>query len=212
MSGKIRCVDARFPAPETIREAASVIAGGGVILFPTHGLYGLGADAKNLVAVQRVFAIKHRPVNHPLLVIVDDPSAVFPLAREVSAGARRLMNRLWPGGLTLVFAARQDVSVLLTGATGKIGVRQAGHPVARALVKAVGGPITATSANLSGTPACFRISDLDMTLIEEVDRVLDAGALAGGPGSTVVDVTASRPEILREGFVTAQAVFDAWQE
>ncbi len=211
MSGDIR-VDARRPEPQAIEQAASIITRGGVVVFPTRGLYGLGADAKNEEALQRIFVIKRRPVNHPLLVIIDDPSAVFRLAREVSAGALRMMNRLWPGGVTLVFAAGENVSLRLTGGTGKIGIRQAGHPVARALVRAVNGPITATSANLSGAGGCCRISDLEASIAGEADLILDAGPLAGGPGSTVVDVTGKRPLILREGFVAAQAVIDAWQD
>lgn len=210
MSGDLR-VDARWPEPETIAQAASIITRGGVIVFPTRGLYGLGADATNEAALQRVFAIKRRPAKNPLLVLIDDPSAIFHLARDVSAGARRIIADLWPGGVTLVFAAREQTHWLLTGGTGKIGIRQPGHPVARALVTAVGGPITATSANVSGAPGCFRIADLDPSIAEQVDGILDAGPLAGGAGSTVVDVTGNRPVILREGCVATQAIFDAWQ-
>jgi L-threonylcarbamoyladenylate synthase len=116
------------------------------------------------------------------------------------------MKAFWPGRVTLVFDARDTLPVLLTARTGKIGVRLPGHPVAAAMLRQINGPVTGTSANLSGHPACSRLADLDPRIAGRVDLVLDAGALQGGVGSTVVDVTEHPPKILREGEVTASQI------
>jgi L-threonylcarbamoyladenylate synthase len=119
------------------------------------------------------------------------------------------MDFFWPGQVTLVFKARQTLSTKLTGGSGKIGVRLAHHPIAVQLLKAVDRPLTGTSANLSGQPGCAAISDMDLTVIESVDLVLDAGRLQGGRGSTVVDVTTEPPLVMREGAVAATRIASA---
>lgn len=168
-------------------------------MVPTRGLYGLAADAFRESAVARLFALKGRPAEKPVLVLISDPSELDRLVVAVPATGRLLMDRFWPGRLTLVLPARPEVPAALTAGTGKIGVRLCGHPVARMLAAAAGGPITGTSANRSGGPGCHRIDDLDPELAQGVDFILDAGPLAGGSGSTVVDVCGDRPEVLREG-------------
>lgn len=185
------------PAP--IQLAAEKIRNGGVVVCPTSGLYGLAADPFQPAAVARVFAIKARPAHMPLLVLIDTREAIRRLATQVPAAAEALMARFWPGGLTLLMPARPDLPGALTGGGSKIGIRQAAHPVARALAKAAGGAITGTSANPSGQPGCSDIKRLDPEVAAQVDLILDAGPLAGGPGSTVVDGTTNPPQVLREG-------------
>jgi L-threonylcarbamoyladenylate synthase len=114
------------------------------------------------------------------------------------------MNAFWPGGLTIILESRPELPDLLTGKTGKIGIRVPRHPMASALVNAFDGPLTGTSANLSGRPGCSQIDDLDPQLIQQLDVVLDAGPLKGGVGSTVVDATSDPPLVLREGAVSKQ--------
>lgn len=194
------------PAPEPIRRAAAAIRHRGVVVFPTRCLYGLGADARDPAAIQKIFQIKCRPDTNPLLVLIDHPSDLKTLVTQVPDAAQNLMHALWPGGLTLVFDADPGVSSLLTAGTGKIGVRMPAHPVARALVRAVGGPITGTSANLSGAPGCSRIPDLPHELIQAVDLILDAGPLEGGTGSTVLDITCDPPRILRSGTISESLI------
>jgi L-threonylcarbamoyladenylate synthase len=201
-SDPIRGIDPRRPAPNVIEEAAAAIAAGQVVVFPTRCLYGLGADAADARAVRRLFALKQRPENNPVLVLVSNAGDVTRLAAEVSDAARKLMTRIWPGRLTLVFPARPTVSPMLTAGTGKIGIRLPGHPVAAALVEAAGRPITGTSANLAGAPGVSRIADLPREIADGVDLILDAGPLEGGAGSTVVDVSVDPPRILRQGAVT----------
>jgi L-threonylcarbamoyladenylate synthase len=116
------------------------------------------------------------------------------------------MDRFWPGKITLVFEALPAVPECLTAGTGKIGIRQPGHPVAAALVKTFQGPVTGTSANLSGSPGCRQIADLDPQVARKLDLILDAGPLRGGSGSTVVDVTQDIPRILRVGQIGEQEI------
>lgn len=182
---------------------------GGVVCFPTRCLYGLGADAFQPEAVERVFAIKERPQNQPLLVVISRLEQMAGLAAVVPPAARLLMERIWPGRLTIVLPALPDLPAPLTAGTGTIGVRLASHPVARALAAALDRPITATSANLSGEAGCRDIAELDPRIARRVDLILDAGPLKGGVGSTVVDVTRDPPVILREGEVPKYEVLAA---
>ena len=204
-------VDPHDPEPEAISRAAKAIAAGGVVIFPTRGLYGLGADAFNRDAVRRIFQIKGRPSNKPLLVLISDPVDLHRLVASTGPATRHLMQHFWPGGVTFVMPAREELAAELTGGSQKIGVRQTAHPVAGALVQAVGSPLTGTSANISGTGGCARVSDIDPTVVEAVDLVLDCGALAGGPGSTVVDVSAATPLILRLGAVGSREILRSFK-
>jgi L-threonylcarbamoyladenylate synthase len=202
----IRTIHPRHPQPELILETAEVIKNGGVVAFPTRYLYGLGADAFNVEAVSRVFTLKQRSDQHPILVLIDHLSQLELLVKHIPAVASDLMAHFWPGRITLVFEAGDSVPDNLTARSGKIGVRLPGHAVALTLTKAVEGPITATSANISGRPGCRRTADLDPQMARRLDLVLDAGALKGGVGSTVVDVSDGNPRILREGEITAQEI------
>ena len=200
-------IDSSRPDPNDIRTAAQILGQEGILVFPTSGLYGLGADAFCTEAIRRVFAIKRRPAHQPLLVLLSGIHDMDRVVRTVPDYAELLLG-LWPGGITVIFKAGDAVPASLTGGTGKIGVRVPAHPVAKALVEQFGGPITGTSANLSGCPATARVMDLDPEIRRQVDMVLDAGTLAGGPGSTIVDVTCWPVRVLREGVVPRQAIDD----
>jgi L-threonylcarbamoyladenylate synthase len=206
---KIRPIDPQHPHADLIDAAVRVLENGGVIAFPTGSLYGLGADAFDVAAVERVFTIKRRPPDKPLLILVPDRKGVFELTAEVPAAAKRLMDRFWPGRVTIVFKALSDLPANLTAGSGKIGIRLPGHPVAKALVAALGRPITGTSANPSGHKGCHRIAELDPKLIEQLDLVLDAGQLKEGIGSTVIDITGAGPIVIREGVVSKRAILAA---
>ena len=208
MRPQIRKINPTTPEPEIIAEAAAVIKRGGVIAFPTRCLYGLGADAFNPDAVERMIQIKQRPDNKPILVLIDTRNRLKSLVTHIPPAADAIMEAFWPGRVTLVFEARDLLAVQLTAQTGKIGVRLPGHPAASALVKHVKGPVTGTSANLSGRVGCQRAQDLEPQIAGRLDLILDAGALMGGVGSTVVDVTVDPPMILREGQVTASDILN----
>jgi len=178
------------------------------VAFPTRCLYGLGADAFNPDAVDRIFDIKQRCAKSPILVLIEDRLQLAYLVKRVPDVASKLMARFWPGRITIVFEAKDTVPLNLTARSGKIGVRIPGHHAAQTLVKAVGGPITGTSANLSGSPGCHRIEDLESQIAGQLDLILDAGNLAGGKGSTIVDVSAGKPKILREGAISTQEIMN----
>jgi L-threonylcarbamoyladenylate synthase len=200
---RVRRIDPLDPQPEIIGEAAAIIRRGGVVVFPTRSLYGLAADPFDPGAVSRIFTIKRRPPDKPILLLVRDRGDVARLVRSVPDAAERLMARFWPGRLTLVMEAGEGIASILTAGTGKIGLRLPQNRVAVSLIRAVGGPITGTSANLSGEAGCFRIADLAPEIAREADLILDAGALLGGAGSSVVDATVDPPGILREGAIPA---------
>jgi L-threonylcarbamoyladenylate synthase len=190
---------------------SQIIKDGGVIVFPTQFLYGLGADALNANAVDRVFDIKQRPYHKPLLVLIPHRKDVTRLVQHVSSAAEHMMNCLWPGAVTLIFKAKDTLPANLTADTDKVGIRMPQHPVALALSKAVGCPLTATSANITGYSGCSTVSDIDPRILDKVDLIIDAGPLKGGIGSTVVDVTVDPPKILREGAIPAKDIFIAFE-
>jgi L-threonylcarbamoyladenylate synthase len=200
---QIAKINPQNPEPDIIAEAATIIKNGGVVVFPTHCLYGLGADAHDPDAVEKIIRIKQRPADNPILVLIHCRRQLDSLAAHISPAAAAIMAAFWPGRVTLVFKSRAALPESLTVRSGKIGVRLAGHPVAAALAKQVGSPVTGTSANLSGRPGCHRVESLDPAITGGVDLVLDAGRLEGGAGSTVVDVTVEPPRVLREGQVGA---------
>ena len=198
-------VDPFHPEASVIGRAAALLARGGVVVYPTACLYGIAADAGSATAVEKVFALKRRPADNPLLVLIPGLSDLDRVVRAIPAYARPLLE-LWPGGITIVFEAAGTVPAVLTGGTGKIGVRLPAHPVAMALVKRFGGPVTGTSANRSGRPAAARVADLDPDIRRQADAVLDAGPLPGGAGSTVVDATQWPVRLLRQGKVPRRAI------
>jgi len=198
---KVREVGTGGQLLNAIREAADLVGKGGMVVFPTSGLYGLGVDAGNPAAIERVFAAKGRAASKPLSILVKHREALLDLAREVLPAAEVVMDRFWPGGITAVFSAAGSIDDRLTAGSGKIGLRIPAHPVAAALVNLLDGPLTATSANISGRSGCSDIADLDPSIAERADLLLDAGALKGGSGTTVVDVSVDPPVLLREGAV-----------
>ena len=207
-SDKVRKIDCANPETGIIAEAARIIRNGGVVVFPTRSLYGLGAYAFNAKAVNRIFHIKQSPVNKPILVLIKDKDELDKLAALVSPAATAIMERFWPGMVSIVFQAKEGLAANLTAGTKKIGIRLPGHNIAYKLVKAAGCPITGTSANLSGSVGCFQINDLDEKIVDSVDLILDAGPLKGGIGSTVVDVTSETPLFLRQGELSQKDVFN----
>ena len=206
---RVHKINPENPGADLIQDAAAVIRQGGVIAFPTRCLYGLGADAFNPEAVSRIFKIKQRPANNPLLILIDDPKRLERLVTHISVAAKDIAEQFWPGRVTLVLEASAQVPDYLTAGSGKIGIRLAGHPVAAALAGATLGPLTGTSANVSGSPGCHQIRDLMPEVTEKLDLILDAGPLKGGRGSTVVDVTGKVPRVLREGVVSEKEILAA---
>ena len=201
-------IDPGKPDEEKLAEAVRTLLAGGVAAFPTETFYGLGADARNEAAVEKIFRIKGRDFRNPIALIVADEREVVPLVQEIPAAAKILMQTFWPGPLTLIFQAAPSVSSRLTGGTGKIGIRVSSHPIARLLAAGLFGSLTATSANLSGGPECSSADAVIRTLGDLPDVVIDGGPTPGGAGSTILDITVSPPRILREGAIPGGLIWD----
>jgi len=205
-SMKIIKTDPVQPECDAIEEIVSILKGGGVIAYPTETFYGLGADAANASAVKRVFEIKGRSFNNPVPLIIGSTAEAPRLAAEIPEAARILMDKFWPGPLTLVFKASGHVLPLLTAGTGKIGIRLSGSAAARETARMLGRPITATSANISGAPECSSAEEVKAAIGDMLDAIADGGRTPGRTGSTILDVTVHPPAVLREGAVSVQAI------
>ena len=196
---------------QSVERAVEVLRLGGAIVYPTETLYGLGVDACDERALQRLVALKGREEGKPISVLVSDGAMLHSIVAEIPAQAEILMRRFWPGPLTLALPAKPSVSRLLTGGGGSIGVRCSSHPVATALAAGLGRPITTPSANPAGATAPTALAQARAYFGDHVDVYIDGGTLAGGPGSTVVELV---PElkIIREGAIPTSAVIAALAE
>lgn len=194
------------PEPEKIDEAVAILRSGGVIGFPTETFYGLGADASNESAIEKIFGVKGRDFRNPILVVIGEPGQVDLFAGDIPAQARSLMQRFWPGPVTILFRASAAVSPKLTAGSGKIGIRLTSHPIARELSRKLGGPLTATSANLSGAPECSTAAEVLSQLEGRIDGIVDGEITPGGKGSTIVDATVFPVNVLREGVIPAALI------
>ncbi len=203
---KIVRIDPVNPESDIITKAGKILQNNGVVIFPAQCLYGVAANALNTKAVEKVFQLKQRPLNKPILILIPNKNMLPDLVTTISKSAQKLMDAFWPGNLTLVFEAKNNIPQLLTANTGKIGIRIPVHPVAKALVEYIGIPITGTSANLSGRNGCSQIDQLAPSIIDPADLILDAGLLKGGKGSTIADVTAQDINIIREGAVSTRRI------
>ncbi len=171
-------------------------------MYPTDTFYGIGVDPKNPAAVRRLFDIKGRKADQPILLLIKNTAEAAVWAADITPHADRLMKQYWPGPLTLVFKAKPGVLPELTAGTGTIGLRVPGTELARELLRFLDTALTGTSANVSGQPSP-RTSDEAMASIGGVvDLILDGGTTTGGPPSTVVDVRTDPPRMIRKGAVT----------
>ena len=185
-------------------EVTRILRRSGVIAMPTESFYALGASTSDEVAVRRVCAIKGRPQGKPILALIADRAQLTALIDEVTSAATTLMERFWPGPLTLIFPASPRLPKVLTAGTGSVGVRQTAHTGLAPLLRQVG-PMTGTSANRSGEPPARTAEDVQRTLGSEVDLILDGGMTTGGLPSTIVDC-GSPIRLLREGPISRQQI------
>jgi L-threonylcarbamoyladenylate synthase len=196
------------PEDKPLVLAAEVIQAGGVIVYPTETLYGIGANAWDGTAIAKVRAIKQRTDQKPILVVIHSRDQLRSLAATVNENARLLMDHFWPGPLTLVFPASRQVPDMLSRGTGTIGVRIPSSPLCLRLLTLCGCPLTSTSANLSGQPSAQDVREIRRAIPKGIDLILDAGLLPHTLPSTVVDVTVSPPRIIRIGAIEASRLRD----
>ncbi|MBI3950911.1 MAG: threonylcarbamoyl-AMP synthase [Acidobacteria bacterium] len=185
---------------------AEAVRQGRVIAYPTDTFYGLGCDPFNEAAVERLFAIKQRERDKPILLIISDPTLVVWLTSERNERFKRLSQHFWPGPLTLVLRASERLPSLLTGETGTIGIRLPDHELCRRIVSAAGGVLTGTSANLTGQPSVATAEGVLSQLGESLNLIVDGGPTPGGAPSTVLDLTQDPPWLIREGAVSRRAL------
>jgi len=195
-------VNPRSPEPAAIEAVREVLARDGLVVMPTETVYGLAARAFSVPAIEKVFAAKGRSRAQPLAVQVAAPEMLMLVCAEVNGSASRLVERFMPGPLTLVLTASGRLPGVVTAGTGKVGVRIPNHPVALAVLRAMAEPLVVTSANLSGQIAPTDAEQALRQLEGRVDLVLDGGTCVVGRESTVLDMTAQPPRILREGAIT----------
>lgn len=199
------------PQPEIVKRAGDAIRAGELVAFPTETVYGLAANAFDPDAVTRVFEVKGRPENNPLPVQIASKNDLSKLAVEIPEVTYRLMDAFFPGPLTLVLKASSAVPELITAGTGKIGIRMPNHPVALALIEAAGTPIVAPSANPSGLPAPTTAEEIIAYFDGAIEMILDAGPTQLKVASTVLDVTATPPKILRRGCITNEMLIQYYR-
>lgn len=196
------------PDHPQIRAAVAKLSDGKLVVFPTETVYGLGADALNAAACARIFAVKQRPADNPLIVHLASLAELTKYATAIPDSAWQLAAAFWPGPLTLLLPKASAVPDFVTAGQSTVCVRIPSHPVAQALLAAFGGPIAAPSANTSGRPSATTAQDAAQDLGGQVALILDSPVVPAGIESTIVDATQAQPRILRPGVITAEAIAD----
>jgi L-threonylcarbamoyladenylate synthase len=192
-----------------IEQAAGVLRAGGLVAFPTETVYGLGADAANADAVRKLYEVKGRPADHPVIVHLADAVQAARWASRLPADAHLLAKAFWPGPLTLIVARAHGVSDLVTGGQDTVALRVPAHPVAQRLLRRFGGGVAAPSANRFGRVSATTAAHVRKEFGGEVPCVLDGGEANVGIESTIVDLSGSRPALLRPGSITAAQIEQA---
>ena len=193
-------------APESLREAVAILRAGGLVVFPTDTVYGLGADPFNAEAVARIYRVKGREETKPLQLLLADASQLPDVATEVSELARRAAEHFFPGGITLVLKKAPKVPSNVVAGGETVGVRVPDHPLCRALVQAFRAPIAATSANRSGQASPRTAQEAAEQVGDAADLILDGGACPVGRESTVLDLSSQRPRLMRPGAVSKETI------
>jgi|SRR3972149_2599708 len=178
----------------------------GMIAYPTETFYGLGVDPFNEIAIKKLFALKGREFDKPVSILIKDKKMLLTVVEEISPLAEKLIKKFWPGPLTIIFKAKKSIPSILTGGTGKIGVRISNNPIAQKLLEEIDSPITTTSANPSGEKSPVTANKVMGYFGNKIDLILDGGMLYGKLGSTVVDVTEGELIVIREGEISVEAI------
>jgi L-threonylcarbamoyladenylate synthase len=199
-------ISAEAPEQSLVDYAAGFIQRGRVVGVPTDTFYGLSADPFNLAAVGRVYEVKGRPESKALPILVNSMEQAFGLVRDVPDSFLVLAQRYWPGALTIVLEATHRIPLKVTGNTGRVALRWANSKVACGIINAVGGPITGTSANLTGMPACTNAAELVSQLGDRLPLILDAGDTRAVVPSTIVRLEAGEWLIIREGAIAESEI------
>ena len=198
-------MDSQAPDEAVLCSAAEAVLRGGVIAFPTDTVYGLGCSLFDVSAVEMVARLKRRDLSLAVISLIPEPRQAYGLATEISDLARRLMDRHWPGPLSLVFRASAIVPARVRGAGGTVALRCPRDLLCQRLLARICGPVVSSSANLSGQPPAQSAEEVLRVFGNQLDLVLDGGPRLGGTASTLVDVSGPRPRLLRSGALDVSA-------
>ncbi|HHX23028.1 MAG: L-threonylcarbamoyladenylate synthase [Tepidanaerobacteraceae bacterium] len=204
LNTRIITVDKNQPEIEKIKEGARIIREGGLVAFPTETVYGLGGNALDEKVARKIYAAKGRPQDNPLIVHIYSVSQLDMLVKEIPKKAAILMDKFWPGPLTIIFNKKDSVPHGTTGGLDTVAIRMPDHSVALKLIEEAGVPIAAPSANISGRPSPVCASDVAEDLSGRIDMILDGGSASVGVESTVLDISEEVPMILRPGGVNRE--------
>ena len=199
-------MDTPEPLSADFARAVALLRAGELVAFPTDTVYGVGALVWDAVAVHRLYLAKLRPADKAIPVLLADPADLPLVARDLPPDAARLAAAFWPGPLTLVVPKAQRVPAEVTAGSDTLAVRVPDHDLARALIRAAGAPLAATSANLSGQPSPVTAGDVAAQLAGRIAIILDGGPCPGGVPSTIVDLTAPEPRLLRAGPISLDEI------
>jgi tRNA threonylcarbamoyl adenosine modification protein (Sua5/YciO/YrdC/YwlC family) len=202
---EVLLVDPQHPDARALDAAAEVVLRGGIIAFPTDTLYGLGCSLIDVSAVEMVARLKRRDPSLAVISLIPEANQVYGLAAEVPAVAERLMQRFWPGPLSLIFKAGRVVPPRVRGAGGTVALRVPRDHLCQLLLDRIGGPVVSSSANLTGQRPAETAEEVVRIFGNQVDLVLDGGPRHGGQPSTLVDVSGPRPRLLRRGALDVTA-------
>lgn len=202
MKTKLIKIDPENIDLQKLKEAANALRKGEIVAIPTETVYGLGADALNPGAVEKIFKAKGRPSDNPLIVHIADREWVDRLTRSIPEKALVLMDKLWPGPLTLVMRKSSIIPGIITAGLDTVAIRMPEHPVARELIRLAGVPVAAPSANVSGRPSTTTAQHVIDDLEGKIHMVVDSGSSRVGLESTVLDITVEPPVLLRPGGIT----------
>ncbi|MBI2343087.1 MAG: threonylcarbamoyl-AMP synthase [Deltaproteobacteria bacterium] len=202
----------RAPEEDLIEQAVDFLRNGHVVAYPTETFYGLGVDFSNERAIKRLYELKRRDQGLPIALLVADMPMLAHCVTAIPDPARLMMRRFWPGPLTICFSAAETISRSLTTNTGKIGIRISSHPIATAMVRQFGRPMTTTSANLSGYPPSLEVRHVRRYFQDRIDCIVDGGECIASRGSTVIDIADETMAIIREGAVPSDDVIKCFQQ
>ncbi len=196
------------PEPELVSRVAQALDTGAVVALPTDTFYGLAVDPVNLRAVERIYDLKTRARHKPLSLLIADVSQAYELARGIDAGFDRLTEKFWPGPLTIIVRAGSKLPLRVTANTGNVALRVPEAPICRAVVKQLGLPITATSANLRGLPECTWAGCVQSQFGDKIPLIVDGGPTARSVATTIVDLSGGENSwmILREGAIPTHEI------
>ena len=195
---------------ERIQAAANCLAAGGIVAVPTDTVYGLGADAFNADAVQKLYTLKGRPAGKPIPLVLGTVDDVHQVAQNLPEFFFHLTEKFWPGGLTIVVEAKNLLPILTAGGS-TVGLRIPNHPLLLQILRQFGGPMAITSANLSGEPPATSVQDFGEELISQIDIIVDDGKTPGPVPSTVYDISVSPPQIRRPGVISEETLANTFK-